>query len=58
MIETSSRQRGYNIRTVTAKVELKKKLLVVSLKELVAKTKRLAVNLQSQINSDCDSDSE
>jgi hypothetical protein len=37
--DPSSHQRGCYIRTMTASVQLKKKLLVVSLKELVVKTK-------------------
>jgi hypothetical protein len=41
------RQRGCYIRTTTQVFSLKIKLLVVSLKGLVAKTKWFAVNLQS-----------
>jgi hypothetical protein len=42
----SSRQRGCYIRTITAKAQLKNSL-VVGLKELDAKTNRLAENRQS-----------
>jgi hypothetical protein len=43
---SSSRQRGCYIRTVTARVQLNKKSLAVSLKGLDAKTNRLAVKLE------------
>jgi hypothetical protein len=47
----SSRQRGCYIRTITARVQLKK-TLVVGLKGLDAKTNWLAVSRQSGSNSD------
>jgi hypothetical protein len=49
---SASLQRGCYIRTMTVRVQLKKKSLVVILKGLGAKTDRWAVNRQSQRYSD------
>jgi hypothetical protein len=52
-----SRHKECYITTITASVHLQIKLLVVSLKELVAKTNRLAVNRQSCSKYDSNSES-
>jgi hypothetical protein len=57
-INPSSRQGGCYVRTMIARVQLQKKILVVILKGLGAKTNCFAVNRQSQSDSDSDSDSE
>jgi hypothetical protein len=44
MTDPSSPQRGRYIRTMTAGVQLRKKILAVNFKGLGAKTNRLAAN--------------